>query len=110
MSIQQKLPADLERKLEPFMQDIKALRESHKFPDNLIINMNETPIFFDMQRAQTIAKTGVHEVRVRGTKGGKKRVVELTFVVTCSAAGQILKPLVIFKGKQHIPCKQYKEE
>ena len=71
-SIQQKLPTDLERKLERFMQDVKALRESHKFPEYLIINMDETPIFFDMPRAQTIAKTGAHEVRVRGTKGGKK--------------------------------------
>ena len=72
MSIQQKLPADLERKLERFMQDVKALRECYKFPDHLIINMDETLIFFDMPRAQTIAKTGAREVRVRGTKGGKR--------------------------------------
>ena len=71
-SIQQKLPADLERKLERFMQDVKALRECYKFPDHLIINMDETLIFFDMPRAQTIAKTGAREVRVRGTKGGKR--------------------------------------
>ena len=95
-SIQQKLPADLEKKLERFMQDVKALREIHQFPDNLIINMDETPIYFDMPKAHTIAKTGAREVRVRGTKGGKKRV---TFVVTCSAAGQMLKPMVVFKGK-----------
>ena len=71
-SIQQKLAADLERKLKRFTQDVKALRESHKFPEHLIINMDEAPIFFDMLRAQTIAKTGAREVRVRGTKGGKK--------------------------------------
>ncbi len=55
-SIQQKLPDDLERKLERFVQDIKALRESHKFPEHLIIKMDETPICFDIPRAQTIAK------------------------------------------------------
>ena len=44
-SIQQNLPAELERKLEQFMQDVKALRESHKFPEHLIINMDETLIF-----------------------------------------------------------------
>ena len=37
MSIQQKLCADWERKLEQFMQDVKALKESHKFPEHLII-------------------------------------------------------------------------
>ena len=63
--------------------------------------MDETPICFDMPRAQTIAKTGAREVRVRGTKGGKKRV---TFVVMCSAAGQMLKPMVIFKGKTNLSC------
>ena len=90
-SIQQKLPADLERKLERFMQDVKALRESHKFPEHLIINMDETPIFFDMPKAQTMAKTGAREVQVRGTKGGKKkRVIR---VVTCSDTGQMLKPM-----------------
>ena len=33
---------------------------------------------------------------MRGTKGGKKRVA---FVVTCSAAGQMLKPVIVLKGK-----------
>ena len=78
------------------MQDLKALRESHQFPDNLIINRDETPIFFDMPRTHTISKTGTWEVLVKGTKGGKRRV---TFVVTCSAAGHMLKPMVIFKRK-----------
>ena len=95
-SIQQNLPANLEQKLEQFMQDVKTLRVTHKFPDNLILNMDETPIFFDMPKNCTIAKSGAREVRVRGTKRGKKRV---TFIVTCSAAGQMLKPMVVFKGK-----------
>ena len=72
------------------MQDVKALREGHKFPEHLIINMDETPIFFDMPKAQTMAKTGAREVQVIGTKGGEKRV---TRVVTCSGAGQTLKPM-----------------
>ena len=95
-SIQQKLPANLEKKLEKFMDDARALRECHHFRDELIINMDETPIFFDMHRSSTINKKGAREVRVRGTKGGKKRV---TFVVGCSASGCMLKPMVIVKGK-----------
>ena len=75
---------------------MKTLRECHHFPDDLIINMDETPIFFDMHRPSTINKKGAREVRVQGTKGGKKRV---TFVVGCSASGCMLKPMVIVKGK-----------
>ena len=77
------------------MQNVKAPRGNHNIPD-LITNMDDTSIFFDMPGRHTIAKTGAREVRVRGTKGGKKRV---TFVVTCSAAGHVLKPMVVFKGK-----------
>jgi hypothetical protein len=73
-SIQQKLPADLEKKLEAFMDDIKAVRERHNFPDKLIINMDETPIFFDRPRQYTVHTKGAKEVRITGTKGGKKRV------------------------------------
>ena len=78
------------------MQDVKALRESHICPDHLIMNMNETRIHFDMPKTHTIAKTGACEVRVRGAKDGQKRV---TFVVMCSAAGQMLNPMVIFKRR-----------
>ena len=95
-SIQQKLPADLEKKLEKLMDEVKTLRQHHNFPDDLIINMDETPIYFDMPRSSTVSKKGAREVLIRGTKGGKTRV---TYVVSCTAAGQMLKPMVIFKGK-----------
>ena len=47
-SIQQKLPAQLEGKLSSFLCDIKALKTQHRFPNELIINMDETPVYFDM--------------------------------------------------------------
>ena len=95
-SVQQKLPADLEKKLESLLDEVKILRERHNFSDELIINMDETPVFFDMPRQHTIHTTGAKEVRVSGTKGGKRRI---TYVVSCTASGQMLKPMVIFKGK-----------
>jgi hypothetical protein len=105
-SIQQNLPAGLERKLEKFIDEVKTFREQHNFPDNLIINMDETPIFFDMPRSSTVTGKGAKEVRIRGTKGGKKRV---TYVVSCSAAGEMLKPMVIFKGKTKQTLKNTKQ-
>ena len=78
------------------MDDIKAVRERHNFPDELIINMDETPIFFDMPRQYTVHTKVAKKVRITGTKGGKKHV---TYVVLCAAAGKMLKPMVIFKGR-----------
>ena len=54
------------------MKAAKALSEGHKFSGHLIISMDGTPIFFDMRRAQTIAKTAACEVQVRGTNGRGK--------------------------------------
>ena len=45
-SIQQKLPADLEKKLEKLIDTVKTLRERHNFPDELIINMDEKALIF----------------------------------------------------------------
>ena len=89
-SVQQKLPAALEQKLAAMMDKVKTLRERHNFPDDLIVNMDETPIFFDMQRAYTVHQKGSRE------EGGKKRV---TFVVSCAASSKMLEPMIIFKGK-----------
>jgi hypothetical protein len=58
--------------------------------------MDETPIFFDMPHNCTVTMRGAKEVRIRGTKGGKQWI---TYVVTCSGSGQMLKPKVIFRGK-----------
>jgi hypothetical protein len=63
-SIQQKLPEALEQKLAAMMDKVKTLRERHNFADDLIINMDETPIFFDMQRAYTVHRKGSHEVSI----------------------------------------------
>ena len=78
------------------MQDMKALRGRYKFPDNYIINMDETLIFFNMTRTCSIAKTGAQEVQVTRTNGGEKRV---RFLVACCIPGQMLKPVVVFKGR-----------
>ena len=44
ISIQQKLPAELEKKLEELIDTVKALHKRHNFPDELVINMDETPL------------------------------------------------------------------
>lgn len=72
-SIQQKLPAELEEKLEKFISNIKVLRETHTFPKSLIINMDETPVYYDMPASTTVNKKGCREVRIRSTGTEKRR-------------------------------------
>ena len=98
-SIQQKLPKDLEIQLERFKKKVKQLRRVHKFEDNLIINMDETPVYFDMPGSRTIERKGKKEVRVRSTGTEKRR---FTAVLACKAAGVMLPPIIIFKGKREL--------
>ena len=83
-SIAQKLPAALEQKMTAFLQSVKEARVVHDYPKELIGNMDETPIYFDS---------------VRNT-GAEKR--HLTVVLAATVDGQILPPMVMFKGKRNL--------
>ena len=87
----------MEEKIEKFISNVKEMREVHKFSDDMIINMDETPLYFDMPSSRTISKKGVREVRIRSTGAEKKR---LTVILTCTASGIMLPPTLIFKGKR----------
>ena len=62
-SVAQKLPRDLECKIEEFKQEVKVVQLSHSFPPQLVGNMDETPMFFDMVPQCTIEQKGVKQVR-----------------------------------------------
>ena len=62
-SVAQKLPRDLECKIEEFRQEMKFIQPSHNFPPQLVGNMDETPMFFDMVPRCTIDQKGVKQVR-----------------------------------------------
>ena len=94
-SVAQKLPGDLESKVSAFHDEVKAERWKYNFPKDLIGNMDETPLYFDMVPSHTVKK-GVKEVRVKSTGSGKRRV---TIVLACLASGKTLAPMIIFKGK-----------
>ena len=55
-SVSQKLPSDLETKINKFHVDVKELRSQHNFPLNLVGNMDETPMYFDMVPGSTVEK------------------------------------------------------
>ena len=98
--IQQKLPAQLEGKISTLLADINALQTQHQFPKDLILNMDETPVCFDMASNSTVAKKESREVIIRST-GALKRCFTVT--LTCTASGKMIQPFMTLKAKtQHI--------
>ena len=41
------------------MVNVKELREAHKFEDTIVINMDETFMYFDMPSSHTVRKRDV---------------------------------------------------
>ena len=54
--VSRKLPSDLEAKIKDFYTSVRNLRIKHKFPKELVGNMDETPMFFDLIPGCTIDK------------------------------------------------------
>ena len=98
-SISQKLPADLEAKLEQLLKQVRAQRQAIDYPADRILNMDETPTYFDLIPGRTLSIKGKRQIIVRGTTATKRH---LTVVLTCTASGHMLLPMIIFKGKREL--------
>ena len=97
--ISQKLPAQLEKHIESFFTRIRALRAEHQYPLDLITNMDETPLYFDLVPQHTISKKGVKQVPIRSSDAEKRR---LTVTLACTGSGDMLSAYAIFKGKRKL--------
>jgi hypothetical protein len=95
--VSQKLPAATEEKLRQFQRYVIRLRTFNNYPLGLIGNMDETPVWFDMEQGLTINPKGEKTVHIRTTGNERNR---FTVVLTCLADGTKLPPVIIFKGKQ----------
>jgi len=75
----QKLPAQTEELLEKFRQFIIQFRIKNL---HNILNMDETPVWFDMAGNFTIGQKGEKTIHIRATGNEKNR---FTVVLTCAA-------------------------
>ena len=98
-TVAQKLPTTLEEKMTKFHAAVKEAIKQNQYPLELIGNMDETSMYFDMASNTTIEKKGTKSVSIR-TTGAEKR--HLTVVLAASADGSMLPPFVIFKGKRKL--------
>ena len=96
-SIAQKLPAALEQKMTAFLRSVREARLQCHYPKELIGNMDETPMYFDMASNTSVDRRGEKTISIR-TTGAEKR--HLTVVLSATADGQMLPPMIIFKGKR----------
>jgi len=65
----------------------------------MIINMDDPPMWFGMTTRKTVHSKGAKTVSVQSTGAEKRR---LTAVLAEIADGQMLPPMVIFKGKRKL--------
>ena len=63
---------------------------------DFIINMDQTPVPFTYNAKKTLEVVGRQTVCVRKSTNDTKRA---TFAMTVTASGEVLKPLLVFKGK-----------
>ena len=70
-SIAQMLPAALEEKMAIFIRSVRDVRKELKYPNSMIVNMDETPVYFDMTTNKTINQKGAKTVSVRSTGAEK---------------------------------------
>ena len=80
--VSQKLPAQTEELLEKFRQFIIQLRIKKILELHNILNMDETPVWFDMAGNFTIGQKGEKTIHIRATGNEKNR---FTVVLTCAA-------------------------
>ena len=85
--------------MKSFLQAVKHAHREYAYPKELIGNMDKTPMYFDMTSNKTVERKGAKTVSVR-TTGAEKR--HLTVVLTVTADGKMLPPMIIFKGKREL--------
>jgi len=93
-TVAQRLPEDLLEKQHEFLGFVLYRRIQHNYPLNLIGNMDETPVSFDLPSQTTIEETGSKTVSIR-TCGYEKS--NFTVILACMADGTKLPATIIFK-------------
>jgi hypothetical protein len=80
--ISQKLSSQTNELLENFQQFIVRLKTEKLFQLSNILNMDETPVWFDMAGNFTIDSTGEKMIHIRGTGNEKNRFTVILTVAT----------------------------
>ena len=95
--IARKLPSEFQEKMMNFQSYVINQQKTYDFLLSRIGNMDETPMCFDMPSNQTLHKKGDKTVLIKTTRHEK---THFTVVLSCTADGSKLPPMIIFKRKK----------
>jgi len=93
-TVAQRLPEEYNEDQQNFLSYILYRRTECNYPLNLIGNMDETPMAFNLPSQSTIEECGKRTVSILTT--GHERT-NFTVTLTCLADGTKLPPFIIFK-------------
>ena len=93
----QRHPKEMVDEAKHFVSRISPLLASPNRDQWYIINMDQTLVFFSMVPNKTLNIAGERSINVRTST---RSTMQLTCAVTVSAAGDILRPFIVFKGKR----------
>ena len=89
-TVSQQLPGDAAEKVDRFLAFIRA----QDTEADHIINMDEVPLTFDLPLTHTVDRISTVSIKTTGHEE-----THFTVVLACTASGQKLPPMVIFKRK-----------
>ena len=98
-TLAQLLPYDMEEKIVAFQWFVIQCRQQGKYEMSHILNMDETPMRFELPATRTLEFTGSRSVPVK-TCGVEKR--NFTVALSVAADGKKFPPKVIFKGVRQL--------
>ncbi len=91
-----RFPADVYKEATAFMaRSLPSLRGPH-CDKRWIWNMDQTPVYFSYHRSKMLAKRGIKTVHMRKSTLDTRQA---TCALTCTAEGNFLRPMLIYKGK-----------
>jgi membrane glycosyltransferase len=79
-----------------FVDSVREMLASEPRPKEWIMNMDQTAVFYAMVPRTTINKKGAKTVSIRDTA---KSAVRITVALAITAAGTVMKPYIVMKGK-----------
>ena len=86
---------ELENDVMLSLKEVQAIRREHEIPPELILNFDETAVYFDQLPVYTYDKKGIKHPPLKCSNLSKKR---LTAGLGIAATGEKLTPILIFKG------------
>jgi hypothetical protein len=88
-TVDQDISAKMREKIESFFAYKIRLKEKHSYTPARIINMDETPVYFNNPSMQTVHYGSTKDPFMEGNHRAR-----VTVMLTCTADGKLLKPAV----------------